>query len=127
VTMWSSPSSIRLGRETIDLLEIADTTAKKGGGFKSLAEPWADTGAQADLHRICDFTECASSHSEQRQREGIEAESALPPIAEIKADINLRRCGPVPEVATRLTRSAGRCGRLSLYEWLRHLTRAVDE
>jgi DNA invertase Pin-like site-specific DNA recombinase len=33
----------RLARSTRDLLNILDTIAKAGAGFKSLADTWADT------------------------------------------------------------------------------------
>lgn len=33
----------RLARSTRDLLNVLDATAKKGAGFKSLADTWADT------------------------------------------------------------------------------------
>src|SRR6266436_7629284 len=33
----------RLARSTRDLLNILDTVAKAGAGFKSLADTWADT------------------------------------------------------------------------------------
>ena len=33
----------RLARSTRDLLNILDTVAKAGAGFKSLADAWADT------------------------------------------------------------------------------------
>jgi hypothetical protein len=33
----------RLARSTRDLLNVLATIAEKGGGFRSLADPWADT------------------------------------------------------------------------------------
>src|SRR5690554_5115579 len=37
----------RLARNTLDMLEIVESLAEKGAGFKSLAEPWADTTTPA--------------------------------------------------------------------------------
>jgi DNA invertase Pin-like site-specific DNA recombinase len=38
----------RLARSTLDLLRIIDLIGKEGAGFKSLADPWADTTTAAD-------------------------------------------------------------------------------
>jgi DNA invertase Pin-like site-specific DNA recombinase len=37
----------RLARSTLDLLRIVDQIGREGAGFKSLAEPWADTTTSA--------------------------------------------------------------------------------
>ena len=69
----------RLGRETIDLLEIADTIGRKGAGFKSLAEPWADTTTperKLIFTVFAGFAEWELARIRQRQREGIEAAKA---------------------------------------------------
>jgi DNA invertase Pin-like site-specific DNA recombinase len=38
----------RLARSTLDLLRIIDQIGKKGAGFKSLGDPWADTTTSRD-------------------------------------------------------------------------------
>lgn len=66
----------RLGRETIDLLEIAEEIGAKGAGFKSLAEPWADTTTPEKklIYTIfAGFAEWERSRIRERQREGIAA------------------------------------------------------
>ena len=66
----------RLGRETIDLLEIAEEIGNKGAGFKSLAEPWADTTTPEKkliFTVFAGFAEWERSRIRTRQREGIDA------------------------------------------------------
>ena len=45
VTLWSSPSSIRLGRSTRELLDLIDRISKAGASFRSLGDPLWDTGS----------------------------------------------------------------------------------
>src|SRR6478672_7051369 len=40
---WSLPRLDRLARSTRDLLNALATIGDKGAGFRSLADPWADT------------------------------------------------------------------------------------
>jgi DNA invertase Pin-like site-specific DNA recombinase len=40
----------RLARSTHDLLNVLDAIAKKGAGFESLADTWADTPWSVDAH-----------------------------------------------------------------------------
>lgn len=66
----------RLGRETIDMLEIAEEIGGKGASLKSLAEPWADTTTPEKKFMFTVFAGMAEwerNRIRQRQREGIAA------------------------------------------------------
>lgn len=69
----------RLARNTLDMLEIVETLAEKGAGFKSLAEPWADTTSPAGklvVTIFAGFAEFERARIRERQREGIERAKA---------------------------------------------------
>lgn len=64
----------RLGRETVDMLDIAAELSKKGVGLKSLAEPWADTTTPEKKFMFTVFAGMAEwerNRIRQRQSEGI--------------------------------------------------------
>jgi DNA invertase Pin-like site-specific DNA recombinase len=65
----------RLARSTVDMLTIIQELGDKGVGFKSLAEPWADTTSPAGKLIITVFGGVATFERErlkERQREGID-------------------------------------------------------
>jgi DNA invertase Pin-like site-specific DNA recombinase len=69
----------RLGRNTIDSLEVIETLAAKGAKFKSLAEPWADTTSPAAkflLTVIAGVAELDRANIKARQKLGISAAKA---------------------------------------------------
>ena len=58
----------RLARSTRDLLNVLDALARKGAGFKSLADTWADTSPDADsARRSCRVRARANQGSHQRR------------------------------------------------------------
>jgi len=64
----------RLARNTLDMLEMAESIGKKGAGFKSLAEPWADTTSperKLIFTIFAGFAEWERERIRQRQSEGI--------------------------------------------------------
>jgi DNA invertase Pin-like site-specific DNA recombinase len=65
----------RLSRNTVDMLSIIGELGDKGVGFKSLAEPWADTTSPAGKLMLTVMSGVAAFERErlkERQREGIE-------------------------------------------------------
>jgi DNA invertase Pin-like site-specific DNA recombinase len=65
----------RLSRSTGDMLAIITELGEKGVGFKSLAEPWADTTSPAGKLMLTVMAGVAQFERErlkERQREGIE-------------------------------------------------------
>jgi DNA invertase Pin-like site-specific DNA recombinase len=65
----------RLSRSTADMLEIIESLGRRGVGFKSLAEPWADTTSPAGKFVITVMAGVAQFERErlrERQREGID-------------------------------------------------------
>lgn len=69
----------RLSRNTVDMLSIINELGAKGVGFKSLAEPWADTTSPAGKLMLTVFAGVAEferARIRERQREGIEAAKA---------------------------------------------------
>lgn len=69
----------RLSRNTVDMLTIIQELGERGVGFKSLAEPWADTTSPAGKLMITVFAGVAQFERDrlkERQREGIDAAKA---------------------------------------------------
>lgn len=65
----------RLSRNTVDMLTIIQELGEKGVGFKSLAEPWADTTTPAGKLMLTVFAGVAEferARLRERQREGID-------------------------------------------------------
>jgi DNA invertase Pin-like site-specific DNA recombinase len=65
----------RLARNTVDMLSIIGELGDKGVGFKSLAEPWADTTSPAGKLMLTVMSGVAAFERErlkERQREGID-------------------------------------------------------
>lgn len=65
----------RLARNTLDMLSIITEIGNKGAGFKSIAEPWADTTSPAGklmLTVMAGVAEFERARIKERQREGIE-------------------------------------------------------
>lgn len=69
----------RLARNTLDMLSIIQELGARGVGFRSLAEPWADTTSPAGklmLTVMAGVAEFERERIKERQREGIEAAKA---------------------------------------------------
>lgn len=69
----------RLARSTVDMLTIIGELGARGVGFKSLAEPWADTTSPAGklmLTVMAGVAEFERERLRERQREGIERAKA---------------------------------------------------
>lgn len=65
----------RLSRNTVDMLTIIQELGDRGIGFKSIAEPWADTTSPAGKLMLTVFAGVAQFERErlkERQREGID-------------------------------------------------------
>lgn len=65
----------RLSRRTIDMLTLVEEIGKLGAGFRSLAEPWADTTSPAGglmLTIFAGVAEFERNRMLERQRAGIE-------------------------------------------------------
>lgn len=65
----------RLSRNTVDMLTIIQELGERKIGFKSLAEPWADTTSPAGKLMLTVFAGVAQFERErlrERQREGID-------------------------------------------------------
>ena len=70
----------RLARNTLDMLSIVSEIGNRGAGFKSIAEPWADTTSPAGKLMLTVFAGVAEferARIKERQREGIERAKAI--------------------------------------------------
>lgn len=69
----------RLARNTLDMLSIIQELGDRGVGFRSIAEPWADTTSPAGklmLTVMAGIAEFERDRIRERQREGIAAAKA---------------------------------------------------
>lgn len=69
----------RLARNTLDMLSIIQELGDRGVGFRSLAEPWADTTSPAGklmLTVMAGVAEFERARIKERQREGIKRAKA---------------------------------------------------
>lgn len=69
----------RLARNTLDMLSIIQELGARGVGFRSLAEPWADTTSPAGklmLTVMAGVAEFERERIKERQREGIKRAKA---------------------------------------------------
>jgi DNA invertase Pin-like site-specific DNA recombinase len=114
----------RLARKTLDMLELAETIGRKGAGFKSLAEPWADTTtpeAKLIFTIFAGFAEWERERIRQRQSEGIARAKAKgiykgrPPSIDRARVLELKAAGMGPAAIARELR----IGESSVYRVLK--------
>ena len=117
----------RLARKTLDMLELAETIGKKGAGFKSIAEPWADTTTPEGklvFTIFAGFAEWERERIRQRQSEGIARARAKgiykgrPPSIDRARVLELKAAGMGPAAIARELK----IGESSVYRVLKEAT-----
>src|SRR5262249_33707354 len=110
----------RLARNTLDMLTIAQRVANRRAGFKSLAEPWADTTSPAGEFMLTCFAGIAQferARMLERQKAGIERAKADGKVKRSFDPAAIRELKEKGLGATAIARKLG-CERATVYRAL---------